>query len=89
MGVMSHGNLAKTINDYISLYFNVKESQPKLLYQALPELSTLRDTVYSFISKVIMVRKHLYFFPQEDVLKLFDGLHNAYEFLFYHCVIQL
>ena len=74
MGVMRHGNPAKTIDDYISLSLNIKESHPKLLDWYLPGLYTLRGTIYCFISKVLMVRKHLDFMSQEYVLELFESL---------------
>ena len=84
---MHHGNLAKIIKNYIGLSPDIKEIHPKLMYQALTELYTLRYTLYKFISKVLMVCKHLNFVPQEDVSELFESFHNSSEFLFYHCVI--
>ena len=77
MVVVCHRNPDKIIGDYISLYFNIKESRPKLLYWNLPKIYVQIGPLYSFISKFLMVCKHLDFMSQEDVLELFDSFYNA------------
>ena len=70
MGVMLHGDTNKNIGNYTSFSFNIKQSHPKLLYQALSDLYKLRGTLYSFIGKVLIVCKNLDFMFQEDYLEL-------------------
>ena len=79
---MHHGNPDKIINDNISLSLTLKQIHPKLLDQALLVLYVLRGTLYSFISKILMVYNQLNLFSKENVLELFESFHNSQDFFF-------
>ena len=86
---MRHQNPSNSIENYINLSFNIKDSHPKILYYALPPLYALRGALYPFISNILIALKHHNFLSQKDILELFESFHNDYDVLFCNCVIYL